>query len=290
MSRSVPRNPSLIATDLYTNSMIKNPSSTIVDAYDEDNKSKRRSGSKKKGKKSKSKERPSSKSNVQYPNGYYMGKFIVLIYIGVVPKTKRECNDNQEISFYKDRTHSMELRGSQDSYQRLDKRKVRQSTCSTDVLSKYIDKKSEDESRDPLVKIKKNNYIYQVTNDENDSRYLNSKPNVSKAIIQTDAYKIQTLKNENRKLIYMLENSEKLMYSKLKESKHRIDKIMVIINKVWKIMQKQIMDPQQRRLYFDKNSSEETTLKKLLKENEKLRRKGESKTKLLENLGNILDI
>lgn len=119
---------------------------------------------------------------------------------------------------------------------------------------------------------------------------MNTKPNVSRAGAISEAEKILTLKNENSKLISMLEGSEKLMYKKLKDSKNQIDRIMIIINKVWKIMQKQIMDPQQRRLYFDKNSLEETTLKKLLKENEKLRSKRESKTKLLENLGSILDI
>ena len=48
---------------------------------------------------------------------------------------------------------------------------------------------------------------------------------------------------------------------KLKDSKHEIEKIIKVINKMWKIIQKQIMDPHQRRTYFDKNSNEELELK-----------------------------
>lgn len=291
-SRSVPRNPSLTQADIYAKSMLKNPNASFIEPYDKENRrSKKRSDSKKKGsKKRKSRERPSSKTNLQYSNGFYLGKFMALIFIGVVPKTKKDANDSQELSFNKDRTHSAELRSSQDSYQRLDKRKLRQNTCSSDILNRYMEKKTEDDISTSILKVKKNNYVYQVTNDENDSRFLNTKSTVSRAGTLSEAEKIMTLKSENSKLISMLENSEKVMYKKLRDSKNQIDRIMIIINKVWKIMQKQIMDPQQRRLYFDKNSLEETTLKKLLKENEKLRSKRESKTKLLENLGSILDI
>lgn len=80
------------------------------------------------------------------------------------------------------------------------------------------------------------------------------------------------------------------MHKKLKESKAQVDQIMTIINKIWKILQKQILDPQQRRLYFDKNSAEDRELKKLLKENEHLRSKKEGKSRLLLNLGGILDL
>lgn len=80
------------------------------------------------------------------------------------------------------------------------------------------------------------------------------------------------------------------MKSKLKESKNKIEKIIGVINKVWKILQKQIVGSQQRRLYFDKNSAEEIKLKKLLKENEQLRNSNESRFVMLDNLGAILDL
>lgn len=59
----------------------------------------------------------------------------------------------------------------------------------------------------------------------------------------------------------MIENSDKLFKKKLRESQKNIDKIMSVIKKFWKILQKQIMDPYQRRFYFDKNSPEEISLK-----------------------------
>jgi hypothetical protein len=211
-------------------------------------------------------------------------------FLGAVPKTKRESHESNDLSFYKDRTHSAELRTSQDSYQRIEKRKARQNTCSSDVLNKLSKPSMESEFRAPFGKAKKNNYFYQVTNDENDSRFLNSKTNISRTIRPSESEKIQTLKTENKKLIYMLESTEKLMHKKLKESKGQVDKIMGIINKIWKVMYKQIMDPYQRRKYFDKNSLEEINFKKLLKENEKLRSNKESKLKLLSNLGQIMDI
>lgn len=65
---------------------------------------------------------------------------------------------------------------------------------------------------------------------------------------------------------------------------------MNIINKVWKVMQKQIIDRSQRKTYFEKNSSEEIELKRLLKENEDIRTRRESKIKLLENIDNIFDL
>lgn len=108
--------------------------------------------------------------------------------------------------------------------------------------------------------------------------------------IHVDSQKYQLLKSENRKLMHMLENSEKLMESKLKESRSQIDKIIGVINKVWRILQKQILSSQQRRQYFEKNSPEELELKRLLKENEELRIKHESRFKMLDNLGAILDI
>lgn len=185
----------------------------------------------------------------------------------------------------------MELRSSQDSYQRKEKKKIRQNTCSSDLLQKYTIKEIDEEFRNPLRKIKTNNYLYHATNDENDNRKSNSKSSATRGSKTSDAErKIQTLKNENRKLVYMLESSEKLMHKKLKESKHQTEKIMNIVNKVWKIMQKQVMDPQQRRLYFDKNSPDEIELKKLLKENELLRSKRETRPKLLQNLADILEL
>lgn len=118
--------------------MLKNTTSSFIETYGkEDRRSKKRSDSKKKGsKKRKSKERPSSKTNHQHSNGFYIGIFMALIFIGVVPNTKKDADDSQEMSFYKDRTHSAELRNSQDSYQRLDKRKIRQNTCSSDILNR----------------------------------------------------------------------------------------------------------------------------------------------------------
>jgi hypothetical protein len=107
---------------------------------------------------------------------------------------------------------------------------------------------------------------------------------------QGDFEKYQLLKKENKKLMHMLENSEKMMKFKLKESRSQIDKIMGIINKVWKILQKQILSSQMRRQYFEKNSPEELELKKLLKENEQLRSNSESRFQMLDNLGAILDI
>lgn len=88
----------------------------------------------------------------------------------------------------------------------------------------------------------------------------------------------------------MLENTEKLYQKKLKESKENIDMIMNIIKKFWRILQKQILDPYQRRFYFDKNSPEENDLKTLLKENDHLRSNKESKIVLLQNLGQILEL
>ena len=55
-------------------------------------------------------------------------------------------------------------------------------------------------------------------------------------------------------------------------------------------MQKQIIDRSQRKTYFEKNSPEETELKRLLKENEDIRTRRESKIKLLENIDNIFDL
>jgi len=150
-----------------------------------------------------------------------------------------------------------------------------------------MDVQREDEFRIPFSKTKSNNYLYKPMNDENDGRISNSKLHISKHV---EKDKIQTLKNENRKLIWMLENSEKVMKNKLKESQKQIDKIMSVIRKFWKIIQKQILDPYQRRFYFDKNSPEEINMKKLLKENEYFRSKKENSGPLLENLGMILDI
>lgn len=233
----------------------------------------RRSGSKRKGsKKRQDKERHYSKTTIQYPqHSSYLGKLtftfpyskFVLQQINTGgSKTKREHEESKDITLFKDRTHSMELRSSQDSYKRKEKKKLRQNTCSSDLLQKYTIKEIDEEFRNPLRKIKTNNYLYPVTNDENDNRKSNSKSSVTRGSKPTDyERKIQTLKNENRKLVYMLESSEKLMQKKLKESKHQTEKIMSIVNKVWKIMQKQVMDPQQRRLYFDKNSPDEIELK-----------------------------
>jgi hypothetical protein len=116
-----------------------------------------------------------------------------------------------------------------------------------------------------------------------------SKGNISHTR-SSESQQVQILKNENRKLVYMLEKTEGLMKSKLKESKNKIEKIIGVINKVWKILQKQIVGSQQRRLYFDKNSAEEIKLKKLLKENEQLRNSNESRFVMLDNLGAILDL
>lgn len=88
----------------------------------------------------------------------------------------------------------------------------------------------------------------------------------------------------------VLESTEKTWYAKLKESKNQTDKIMSIVNKVWKVMHKQIIDRSQRKNYFSKNSAEETELKRLLKENEDIRNRRESKTKLLENIDHIFDL
>lgn len=88
----------------------------------------------------------------------------------------------------------------------------------------------------------------------------------------------------------MLENTEKAYKQTLQESKENIDLIMSVIKKFWKVLQKQILDPYQRRFYFDKNSQEESDLKNLLKENEKLRSSKADKTKLLKNLGQILEL
>jgi len=47
-------------------------------------------------------------------------------------------------------------------------------------------------------------------------------------------------KTRINKLVYMLEKSEKTMSKRLKESRKEIENITVIINKFWKIMNRQI--------------------------------------------------
>ena len=135
-----------------------------------------------------------------------------------------------------------------------------------------------------------NNYFYKISTEEAETKHSSKSKNLGGNGHKEDAQKYHLLKTENRKLVKMLENSEKLMKAKLKESRVQIDKIMSIINKVWKILQKQILNSQQRRQYFEKNSPEEMQLKKLLKENEVLRSSHESRFKMLDNLGAILDI
>lgn len=273
---------------------------------------KRRSGSRKKGSKKKvDKEKHHSKTHVHYPpHGSYGGKqsdqFHMMAqsnlwFILGGSKTKRDYEDTKEFSFYKDRTHSMELRSSQDSYTRVDKKKARVNTCSSDVLNQYKVSSVEDEFRNPLWKIKTNNFMYQVPNDENDQRVSNTKTNSIRGDKAPVVEKNPVLKEAVGKLDTNLQSqlncgypfekqSSKATEQKLMEANYHIEMIMGIINKVWKVMQKQIMDPQVRRVYFEKNSPEEAQLKKLLKENELLRKKKESKLKRLVNLGSILDL
>ena len=181
--------------------------------------------------------------------------------LGVVPKTKLEWIDGREISFHKDRGYSIEIRKKNDSYNRIDRRKGRQNTWSSVLLNKYSDPQIEDEFRVPFGKAKNNNYCYQPANDDAESKILNTKNQTARISQQINPEKYSNLKNENRKLIWMIENSNKLFKKKLRESQKNIDKIMSVIKKFWKILQKQIMDPYQRRFYFDKNSPEEISLK-----------------------------
>lgn len=63
-----------------------------------------------------------------------------------------------------------------------------------------------------------------------------------------------------------------------------------VLEKLWKIVQRQLVDSHQRRAYFEKNSVEDVKIKKLLRENEKIKVNREGKTRLLYNLEEILDI
>lgn len=94
----------------------------------------------------------------------------------------------------------MELRNSQDNYTRADKKKARVNTCSSDVLNQYKVTSVEDEFRNPLRKIKTNNFMYQVTNDENDQRLSNAKTNSIRGENAPVVAKISTLKEGVGKL------------------------------------------------------------------------------------------
>ena len=214
-----------------------------------------------------------------------------------LPKNKKNYEDQNENLYLKDRIHSFELRSSQDSYKRFDNKNQKLNTCTSEILNHYVIKSENDVARGHIGSIKQNNYFYQVSNDENESKQLNSRPlqqklHPSSAIFSqiTESEQVLNLKSENKKLLTLLEKSEKAWIAKLKESKMQTDKMMGIINKVWKTVNKQIVDRSQRRLYFDKNSIEEIELKRLLKENEGIRSRRESKSKLLDNIENILDL
>lgn len=108
-----------------------------------------------------------------------------------------------------DRTYSVELRSSQDSYRIYDK-KQRQNTLSTELLQKYSKSQPKIDPLDAVKSIRINNFINTSINDENDAKVSNTKLSSSRISKNEYEVKIQTLKNENRKLVYMLESSEQI--------------------------------------------------------------------------------
>ena len=55
--------------------------------------------------------------------------------------------------------------------------------------------------------------------------------------------KIKALKNENKKLIALLRDSEKLFYQKLKETKKESENLSALFKQLWPLIKHKVKDP-----------------------------------------------
>lgn len=73
----------------------------------------------------------------------------------------------------------------------------------------------------------------------------NIKTNESEATQRERAYieKIKMLKLENKKLIALLRDSEKLFYQKLKETKKESENLSALFKQLWPLIKNKVKDP-----------------------------------------------
>lgn len=81
----------------------------------------------------------------------------------------------------------------------------------------------------------------QIASSERESENIHTNSSTQRE--RAYAEKIKALKSENKKLIALLRDSEKLFYQKLKETKKESENLSALFKQLWPLIKNKVKDP-----------------------------------------------